>query len=241
VKPVIGITCRFIDDEVRVPYSYVKSVERAGGVPVVLPIIGCEELAANLVDGIDGLLLSGGVDLDPSHFGEDPHPKLGKVSPERDQLELAVTRTALDRDLPILAICRGIQTLNVTAGGTLMQDIQTEVESPLKHTQEAPRWHASHRVIVEPESLLMELLGEAVDAQEELWVNTFHHQAVRDTASGFAVTARAPDGVIEAVESTSHDFILGVQWHPEGMWEYHPHFLSLFEGLVQAAGGSGDE
>ncbi len=237
MKPIIGVTPNFINDPyegVAVPYTYLRSIEAAGGVPLVLPVIRDESLADRLVGVLHGLLLSGGVDVDPSEFGEDPHPKLGPVSPERDLVELAVARRALEHDMPVLAICRGIQLLNVAAGGTIVQDIEAQLEAPIKHRQQAPRWHASHRVTVQSGSKLETLVKEGVNGGE-LWVNTFHHQSVKKPAPLFVVSATAPDGVIEAIESTGHSFVVGVQWPPEGMWEHHPHFLGLFEGLVGAA------
>jgi len=236
VKPVIGITSSLHNEAVVLPRTYVESIEKAGGLPLVLPMVVEEQLAAEFVAHIDGLLLSGGPDIDPGHFGQDPVPKLGAITPERDLDELVITRLALERGVSILAICRGIQVLNVAAGGTIIQDIATTVESPLKHRQEAPRWHASHRVMLEPDSKLSGLVlpdGGAL----ELMVNSYHHQAVDDPAPGFVVTATAPDGVIEAIENPDYRFVVGVQWHPEGMWQRYSHFLGLFEGLVRAAGG----
>lgn len=235
MRPRIGLTCSVRADAPAPVHelsdAYVRAVVAAGGLPLLLPAVGGEDLAAEMLAGVDGLLLTGGVDVDPAWYGQEPSPRLGRVSPERDALELPLARVALARGIPVLAICRGIQVLNVAAGGTLVQDLPTEWSDAIKHYQDAPRWFGSHAVEVLPGSRLAELLGQA-----RLRVNSFHHQALRDVAPGLVVTARAPDGVVEAVEAADpRRFVLGVQWHPEAMWEREPVFLHLFRGLVEAA------
>jgi len=233
VKPRIGLTSSYSpdNDSQVLPANYVRAIEQAGGIPLIVPAGISGNLAGDVLDRMDGLLLSGGPDLDPALFGEAPHQRLGQVSPERDIIEIPLTQAALARGVPILAICRGIQTLNVSAGGTLIQDIVSLVPGALKHRQEAPRWHGSHGVQIEPGSLIAALLGTT-----EIRVNTFHHQCVKAVAPGFKITARAPDGVIEGIEGPG-GFVLGVQWHPEGMFERVPVFAGLFRGLVEAASG----
>lgn len=237
-RAVIGITSSrdYKTDKIDLPSSYTDAVRDAGGTPWVIPNFQAgsldDEMIRAYIDRLDGLLLSGGPDLAPAHFGAEPHPRLAGVSPERDEIELGLARLALEMKLPTLAICRGIQVMNVAAGGTLYQDIAAEVKGALQHRQQAPRWHAAHSVVVGMESLLREILGIC---DEHLMVNTYHHQSVREPAPGFTVAARAPDGVIEAVEHPDHRFALGVQWHPEGMYEHHPVMLRLFGGLVGAA------
>jgi len=214
---------------VQVPAGYAAAVEAAGGIPVILPVLAPEK-APEVLEHLQGLLLSGGVDLDPSHYGEDPLPGLGKVTPERDAFELALARRALAAGVPVLGICRGVQVLNVAAGGTLFQDLGSQLEKVLKHRQEAPRWHESHAVRLDPSSRMAAILGVT-----ETRVNSFHHQAVRLVAPGLRAVAWAPDGVIEAVESVDGGFALGVQWHPEEMWDRYPLHLKPFSALVEAA------
>ncbi|MDI6894355.1 MAG: gamma-glutamyl-gamma-aminobutyrate hydrolase family protein [Bacillota bacterium] len=228
--PLIGITSSTDEnDRVRVPAGYPAAVEAAGGVPVILPVLNPGK-AAEVLAHLQGLLLSGGVDLDPSYYGEDPLPGLGKVTPERDAFELALARQALALGVPILGICRGVQVLNVAAGGNLFQDLGSQLQKVLKHSQEAPRWHESHPVQLDPQSRMAAVLGVT-----EARVNSFHHQAVRAVAPGLRAVAWAPDGVIEGVESTDHRFALGVQWHPEEMWSRDPLHLKPFSALVEAA------
>ncbi len=232
MRPLIGLSCSHDSDKETstLNLTYSRGVEKAGGLPVVLPLTTDKETLSETLLRLDGLLLTGGPDLDPSFFGEEPWPKLGGISPDRDAMEIYLAKQALSRDLPLFGICRGIQTLNVAAGGSLIQDISTAVKEPLKHRQDAPRWHGSHSVTVVTGSRLAAILGT-----DSLRVNTFHHQSVKELAEGLVAVAHAPDGVIEAIESTRHRFAIGVQWHPEGMWERHSVQLRLFSALVRAA------
>lgn len=229
---LIGITCAWNEDEERFYLSrhYVRAVELAGGVPVVLPALATDEGVEGLLAAVDGLLLAGGGDLDPYYFGEEPLPATGEIAPERDRFELALTREALRRGVPVLGICRGLQVLNVAAGGTLYQDVAQAVARPLKHYQQAPRWYATHGLVVASGSRMADIMGAGYRR-----VNSFHHQAVARVAPGFRATAWAPDGVVEAVEATGRGFALGVQFHPEGMAERDPGCLALFVALVKAA------
>lgn len=232
MKPLIGITSSYLTDSESqtLSSSYTRAIEAAGGVPVLIPAGLSPGLVDDIIARLDGLLLSGGVDVDPVFYGEMPHPKLGAVSPERDNIEIPLARAAIQVGLPVFAICRGIQVMNVAMGGTLIQDIASQVDGALKHRQEAPRWHGTHDVSVEPESRLAQLLGST-----RVRVNTYHHQCIKSVASGFKVVATSPDGVIEGIERLN-GFAVGVQWHPEGMWERVPVFAGLFRGLVKAAG-----
>lgn len=236
LKPIIGITADRSMDPRGWAYHwvsemYVRAVERAGGVPVLLPPVPDEDTARGMARALDGLLLSGGDDIDPSHFGEPPHPDLGAVDPDRDLLELALIREARRDGMPILAICRGIQVLNVAFGGSLIQDLRAQRPDAIQHSQKGPRWRLSHTVEVRPGTRLAGLLGAGAHG-----VNSFHHQALDRIGDGLAVTAMAPDGVIEAVEATDGSWIVGVQWHPEWLVDRHPQFLKLFESFVDAAG-----
>ncbi|MGQ9754556.1 MAG: gamma-glutamyl-gamma-aminobutyrate hydrolase family protein [Desulfotomaculales bacterium] len=230
--PVIGITCAQ-DGETGRAYlnrPYYAAVERAGGLPVLLPPLGSVDGARAVLALLDGLLLSGGGDLDPVYFGEEPRPGTGEVAPERDAFEMALTRMALDAGLPVLGICRGLQVLNVAAGGSIWQDLGESGPNLLKHMQDAPRWHPTHAIDVAAGSRLAGILGA-----RHVRVNSLHHQAVREAAGGFEVVARAGDGVIEALEGKGLAFVLGVQFHPEWLWERQPVFLNLFVALVEAA------
>ena len=231
VLPVIGITAAFDEEEERYSLSryYVEAVARAGGIPLIVPPLSFE-MAAAVLEKIQGLLLSGGGDLDPAYFGEEPLPYTKGINPRRDIFELALARAALVRQVPVLGICRGMQVLNVAAGGTIYQDLILGTAHPLKHYQEAPRWYGTHDIEIQPGSKLHSVLGV-----RRLRVNSFHHQAVRQIAPGFKISALARDGVVEGIELGNHPFVVGVQFHPEGMWEREPVFLGLFTALVKAA------
>jgi putative glutamine amidotransferase len=233
MRPVVGIT---LDDEEARPGvhvlrdEYVRSVEQAGAVPVVLAPCAPTN-AALLLDRLDGLLLSGGVDIDPALFDEAPHPKLRRVDRRRDDLELALTREALRRGMPILAICRGIQVLNVATGGTLIQDLPSEVAGGERHDCPEPRSQRVHRIEAEPGTRLHDILGE-----EAIPVNSFHHQAVGRLGEGLVASARCPeDGVIEGLERPGHEFVVGVQWHPETFWDHQDSFQPLFDAQANAS------
>lgn len=229
--PVIGITSSYDRGTDRTTLSryYIEAVAAAGGLPLVIPCLLPESAVPAIFASIDGLVLSGGVDVDPLLFGEEPLPAQGEICPERDRLELALTQQALERDMPILAICRGVQLLNVAAGGTVVQDIASALPNPLKHDQEAPKWYGTHTLNVLPTSQLASIWGE------KIVLNSFHHQAVGQVAEGFIATAWATDGVIEAIESPGHRFVLGVQSHPECMWDQENRILQLFKRFVEAA------
>lgn len=237
MRPRIGITCGLSGEgrpAFTVKEAYVRAVFTAGGLPILLPPVGdgltLEPPVEAWLEGLDGLLLPGGGDVDPVFFGEEPRPGLGDVEPERDVLELALVQAALAAGLPILGVCRGCQVLNIAAGGSVYQDLPGELPGVLKHRQAAPMWYPTHLVQVEPGSRLAQLLGVT-----ELRVNTSHHQAVKRVAPGWVVTARAADGVVEGIELPKHPFALGVQWHPEAMVERDPVQRRLFAALVEAA------
>ncbi len=244
MAPVIGVTATLRDDVekvaerplgkfVRADLDYVEGVAEAGGVPVVLPpVVGPESVDA-LLDGLNGLVLSGGSDLSPSYYGEEPVPEMGITIPERDEFEMALVEGALLRGLPIFGICRGLQVLNVALGGSLYQDLPTQFGGDvLKHRQETPKWQPTHEVEVDGSSLVGDILGSRT-----LKVNSYHHQAIKDLSDEFVVCARSGDGVIEAIEARnmSECWILAVQWHAEAMREAGPEQRNLFEAHVDAA------
>lgn len=203
--------------------EYADRVREAGGVPLLLPPGAVEP---EVLDGLDGLLLSGGEDVDPRYYGEAAIPELGTVDAGRDTQELPLAKAAAERRMPILAICRGIQLLNVSLGGTLYQDLPAQHEGALGHVQDEPVHVSIHDVKMAPDSLIAKLAGAT-----DLRVNTFHHQAVKDLAPGLKATAWADDGVIEALEG-SQGWMVGVQWHPE--LQPGPFTAALFEAFVQA-------
>lgn len=212
--------------------AYLRAVAGAGGAPVVLsPLAGPVAVPA-LLDGIEALVLSGGADIDPAHYRTSPHPKLGTLEPERDAFEFALLTEARRREMPVLAICRGLQLVNVALGGSLWQDLPAE-RGP--HPQSGARNDRVHAIEVAAGSRLAELLGGATHA-----VNSFHHQAIRDLAPGLVVSAHAPDGVIEGIEATAGGWLVGVQWHPEEFWnETQATDLDLFRALASAGRTAG--
>ena len=235
-KPVIGITGNYGEQTCKLAEGYYKSVCRAGGVPIILPPLSDTEAIINMLEHIDGLLLSGGADYNPLYAGEEPVLQLGGINAERDLPELLMTRLAYNRQIPMLGICRGIQTLAMALGGKVEQHISA---TAIKHSQDADRSEPTHSVTIEAESILHDIYQEAQDCstfnaqKATLFVNSFHHQAVSDAGERFRVTARASDGVIEAIESREFKSIMGVQWHPECL--VADEGLPLFSWLVRQA------
>lgn len=230
--PLIGITGNFSDGNLSLAQGYYQSVIRAGGVPLIIPPYEDTDLLINTLDTLDGILLSGGGDINPLFLGEEPSQGLHSVNPYRDRQELMLVRLAANRQIPILGICRGIQIMNAALGGSLCQDIYTEADgTPLKHSQEMDRAFASHTINIAKDSLLYRIMRT-----EKLPVNSFHHQAVKAPAPGFRISATAPDGIIEAIESTEHKSMLGVQWHPECFILNHDRcMMPLFGWLIKEA------
>lgn len=233
-NPLIGITCGedYAMDNYFLRHYYVKVVEAAGGVPILLPPVSRNFARETYLSTIDALILSGGVDVDPVFFGEEPIKGMGEITPIRDQFEITFIKEFYNQKKPILAICRGVQVLNIALGGTIYQDINSQLENCLKHSQQAPKWYATHDV-----NLVTGTKLSKISSQKEWRVNSFHHQAVRQPAPGFVVSARAKDGIIEAIESRTHKFALGVQWHPECTWENDTGSFLLFKALIAACDG----
>jgi len=225
MPPRIAIApCRTLPD-------YEASVRLAGGDARVLDWIA--DPVDQVIASCDGLLLPGGVDVQPGLYGEPPHPTVTEVNEARDAYEIALVRAALAADVPVLAICRGLQVLNVAAGGTLVQDIPSQVAGALTHTIAMPKDAIAHEVRVSPGSRLAALMPDALAGTGTLQVNSRHHQSVRRVADGFTVTATASDLVVEALEREGSRFCVGVQWHPENFWRTG-EFRHLFEGFVAA-------
>jgi len=237
-RKVVGITCSTAaaDSEAGARQvlnrAYVRAVEMAGGVPVILPVTTEPDVIVRYLGVIDGLLLSGGVDVAPALYGQSPHPKLGSVDSDRDTTEMPLIRMAVEQDMPIFAICRGIQALNIALGGTLYQDLPSERPSEIFHQQREihkARGEFSHSIRTEPGSRLRRIVGA-----EEMPVNSFHHQALLDVADGLHVTACAQDGVIEAVERPASRYLLAVQFHPEETAPHDDLSRRLFESFLAA-------
>jgi putative glutamine amidotransferase len=231
-RPNIGLTMR-LEVETRRFYlgrDYSEALEACRALPVHIPLVPRREYIDELVRGFDGILLPGSdTDVDPAYYGEDPHPLLGKVITEKDETELLVLEAAERLGMPILAICYGMQALNVSRGGTLFQDITTQLGNSVKHQQGIPLARASHFVEIQAESLL----GTVGTGAK---VNSHHHQAIAQPGKGLEVIARARDGVIEAVQDTRDNrFVLGVQWHPELSWNNDRLSSAIFSNFVEAA------
>lgn len=239
--PVVGIPAYWHESETilgrqasAVPDSYIRALLKSQLLPLVIPVVPPESLLPQYLRMLDGLLLIGGPDLDPVHYGQAPVEGLRRITPERDQVELRVARWALDAGVPILAICRGIQVLNVAAGGTLWQDIASQQPQAAKHDFHPgyPETHLAHEIRILPESRLARILGA-----DAVWVNSLHHQAIAHVGEGLRPTAHAPDGIIEAVEGTADQWTLGVQWHPEWLVDRDRGMLALFQAFHDVCAG----
>ncbi len=229
--PVIGISGNFREGDCTLAQAYYMSVLEAGGTPVVIPSYDNDKALVSLLDTLDGIVLSGGADIDPDYLGEEPLDCIS-INPRRDRQELTLVRLAVDRQIPVLGICRGIQVLTAALGGKLYQDIKTQHDQTcIGHSQTIARGLPSHEVKLVKDSLLYGFFGK-----ETLAVNSFHHQAVKEVPAGFRVTAFAPDGIIEGMESTAFRPILGVQWHPECfLLENDRTMMPIFSWLIEQA------
>ena len=239
--PVIGIDCSTGRPETQplipktamlnvMPYDYVESVEMAGGLPLLLPLTRKREHIVQMLDKIDGLILSGGHDIDPSYYGQSPHLKLGRQDVEKDRYESVLIPLAMrKKSLPMLGICRGIQSLNVFCGGTLLQDLSLVEGSPIKHRQETDLDSLTHQFLIEPGTRLHQIFGK-----RRMRSNSYHHQVVDQVAPGWVVSARSEDGLIEAIEKPGKRFLVGVQPHPERLvWDF-PEHRKIFQALIRA-------
>lgn len=238
--PLIGITAlstRFIDAPHSPIYAlnqrYIMALQDVGGAPLMLPPALKASALRAVFERLDGLLISGGGDVDPAHYGEEPCALLSDVHAERDETELALVRWAAESGKPLLCICRGIQVMNVALGGTLVQDIPTQIPNALLHMLDGavyPRGHIAHVIQIDAGTRLHNVLGS-----DRAGVNSWHHQALKRVAPGVRATACAADGIVEAIELPDHRFAIGVQWHPEWLYDQQPEMWRLFEALVKAA------
>ena len=236
LSPLIGITTSLTVDKsperAYVNIAYIRAVQDAGGIPLLLPPHLTPDVQATLWQRLDGLVLTGGGDIDPARFDQPRHPKTDEVAPARDELELVLTRRALDDEIPLFAICRGIQVLSVALGGTLLQDLPSHRPSAIVHSQREPRDEPTHVVKIMGEGTR---LGRVLGALE-VSVNSMHHQAIDRLGFGLREVAWAPDGIVEGVEMPGDDhFVLGVQWHPEELVGHDQAARNLFTALIEAA------
>jgi len=232
MKPIIGINCDY-EEEGKQPYSftyrdYCEAIIAAGGIPFLLPIINDKNDVKFLLEKIDGLLLTGGNDVPPQRYGEERHEKTVCVHPDKDISDIALVETAIRMKNPILAICYGAQLVNVALGGSLIQDIPSEVKTPIIH-KDSKNEHYTHTITIEKNSLLYQIIGT-----DCIKANSTHHQAIKRLGNGLKDTAHTEDGIIEAVEWKDYPFLVGVQWHPERMTD-SPHHLALFKALIEAS------
>ncbi|MCL2726908.1 MAG: gamma-glutamyl-gamma-aminobutyrate hydrolase family protein [Bacteroidales bacterium] len=235
--PLIGISGTHTSGgSTQVNSTYILSVLRAGGVPIILPINNNPEVLKKMVASIDALIMTGGEDIDPlKYYNEEPIPAQGEIDPERDAFDIALINLALERGIPLLGICRGHQLMNVACGGTLYQDIPSQLRSPnlVKHRQQAPSWYGTHTVELDKGSLFAKILGTTT-----IVTNSFHHQAVKDVAPGFVVTGRSKDGVVETMEMIGNPRVFSVQFHPESATSRGlDDFFHIFTYLVELASG----
>ncbi len=232
IKPIIGINCDY-EEEGKQPYSftnraYSEAVIAAGGIPFLLPIIKDINDVELLLGKIDGLLLTGGNDVPPRRYGEERHEKTVCVHPDKDTSDFTLVETSIQTKKPILAICYGTQLVNVALGGSLIQDIPSEVKTPIIHKDSKNELY-THTITIEENSLLHQIIGtDCIEA------NSTHHQAIKRLGNGLRDTAHTEDGIIEAVEWRDYPFLVGVQWHPERMTD-SPHHLALFRALIKAS------
>ncbi|HWP42120.1 MAG TPA: gamma-glutamyl-gamma-aminobutyrate hydrolase family protein [Blastocatellia bacterium] len=230
-RPIVGVPCRFnwTNNYYELRETYAEAIYAAGGTPLLLPLIPEQDFIDSIIDQLDAVCLSGAVnDVDPLRYGREPRPELGPIVPRRDEFDMMLLRAAEERRLPVLAICFGIQSLNVYRGGTLIQDITTEVKGALKHMQGEVFWRRSHSINITEDSILARIAGSTHTA-----VNSHHHQAIDIVGRDLVPIAWAADGVIEAVvDPRPEHFVLGVQWHPEVSWNTDPLSMAIFNHFI---------
>jgi len=232
-KPWIGIPTRYHEKSETIGQirHYIDAVLWAGGLPLLIPSVGDPALIRQYMDHVQGILLPGSpTDIDPARYGAVPHPKLGRMYPERDATDFAILELVENRNLPLLGICFGVQSLNVYRGGSLLQDIPSQVLNAVIHDEDENKPPARHTVRIDENSLIGRLAG-----RPEMEVNSYHHQSVQNPGRNLKPVAFATDGVIEAVEDTTGRFIVGVQWHPERGWKNDPLSQALFSSFIEQA------
>lgn len=228
-KPLIAIFGSLENGYDMVRIHYAKAVTHHGGVPFLVTMYQTEENLKQLIELSDGFMFAGGIDVDPKAYGEEPINDTVDTCPDRDKLEFEALPLILETKKPILSICRGIQSNNVALGGTLYQDIPTQCPSDIAHRQKEAGEFDTHEVRIDKSSRLFEIIGD-----ETVKTNSFHHQSLKDVAKAFTVTAKSPDGIIEAVEDSQHPYFIGVQWHPEFTYETSSTSAKLFKSFIDA-------
>jgi putative glutamine amidotransferase len=243
MRPLIGIPCHaIIRAETGRPIyannrAYVHAVESAGGVPVLIPMLNDLKILDALLIRLDGLLLPGGIDLHPSHYGEEIHPLTEDADLDLDKFEMILASWALREDIPVLGICRGMQLINIALGGSLYQDIADQYPDSIAHShRDLPRTHLAHRINIERGSCMEKILGT-----QEVWVNSLHHQAVKTPGDGVKISGHAGDGIAELLEVPGYRFVMAVQGHPEEIYTTEPAFARLFSAFVRACNPLVDE
>lgn len=237
MKPLIGVTTSTFTSDTGWEYNrayvaIIQAVEEAGGLPVLVPISIGDEALREIYERLDGVLLPGGGDMRPNIYGAEMNPLTDNIDDARDHIEVNLTRWAFDDDIPVFGICRGHQVVNVALGGTLIQDVPSEIGSDISHNVTVPRNFRPHEVKIEPNSRLANILGTT-----HIAVNSLHHQSVGEAAPDACITAYSPDGVVEAIEVPNKKFVLSVQWHPEDLYRDDPAMKRLFKAFVEAAAG----
>lgn len=229
-KPCIGITVDYEYEKkcLKLNSEYLEAIQDAGGIPVIFPICPDEDILY-YINKVDGVLLTGGDDIDGRYFGEPTYRYAGKIIPERDKLEISIAKKCHEKNIPVLGICRGMQVMSIAMGGSIYQDIERQYDKRpfIKHKQEAPRCYGSHKVEIIPSSKLSSIIKNDL-----LYVNSFHHQGVRSVGDGIIVSARSEDELIEGIESQNHPYYIGVQWHPEHMYKKNVEEKRLFQNLI---------
>ena len=231
-QKIVGLSSKARSGEASANSTYVNAVRMAGGVPIVIPMTTDDKQIDAILNVIDALIMTGGEDIAPlEYFGEEPHPNLGDVVPARDAFDMKLIKKAVEKGIPVLGICRGVQVMNVAFGGTLYQDIPTQLPTySIQHSQKAPGSLGTHSVTIDKNSVLYKQVGK-----EKIAVNSFHHQAVKDVAPGFKVTAVSKDGCVEAIEMVKNPKVWGVQFHPEHLvnGKDAENFIGIFKALLQ--------
>ena len=237
-KPIIGLAGNNITmksgsireiERVYVNEDYVRAVEKAGGIPIILPIVHDEAGIRKQAGLCSGIIMTGGQDLHPKCYGEEARQGLGNVNLAVDEYQMKLLKAALAEEMPVLAICRGHQVLNAVCGGTIYQDLAEMPAPALKHVQDSKRYEVAHKIDIHADSILWSMLGDSA------WVNSYHHQCVKKVGEGLRVTARSSDGSIEGLELADREFVVGVQWHPEMMASNADEMLCLFRRLIDVA------
>ena len=227
MSPIIGITMHPSEGRQQINNSYIESIIQAGGIPLCIPII--QQGINEVLSKVDGLLLIGGYDVNPKYFDEHPHPKVGRIETNRDESDFALLQEALNLNMPVFAVCRGLQVLNVLFGGSLYQDIPSQVDGAMQHTQNSSRHEKVHAITVYEDTKLHSIVGE------HIMTNSFHHQSVKALGEGLVISATTNDGIVEAIEHPNYTFCLGVQWHPEELAIHGDNpSKKLFEAFVTA-------